>query len=248
MILRYDKVNAKNEDYFTKRFKKIKLYPDSMKDPDLLDIYHRLYSFYGESKWWPAKTPFEVMIGAILTQQTIWRNVEKSINKLNANGLLEIETLAEEDIGVIEECIRQSGFFRQKARRLKLMASHILKHYNGDLDEFFAQDIDTLRTELLGLDGIGPETADSILLYADSKAKFVIDAYTFRIFKRIGIDFLGKYNKTQEYFETNLPSDVRMYRNYHAFIVELAKDFCKIKPECPNCPLNEPCNYYLTGK
>ena len=218
-----------------------------MKEPDIMEIYEQLYSFYGESKWWPADTPFEVMIGAILTQQTVWRNVEKSMEKLKDARLLEIESLAKADIEAIEECVRQSGFFRQKARRLKLLASHIMEQHNGDLDEFFAQDMVSLRTELLGLEGIGPETADSILLYADSKAKFVIDAYTFRIFKRIGIDFFGNYNMAQEYFESILPSDVGMYRNYHAFLVDLAKDFCKIKPECTHCPLKDLCNHHLTG-
>jgi endonuclease-3 related protein len=166
---------------------------------------------------------------------------------LRAEGLLEIKDLAQAKIEVIEDCVRQSGFFRQKARRIKLLANHILKQYNGHLDEFFAMDTDPLRKELLSLEGIGPETADSILLYADSKAKFVIDAYTFRIFKRIGVDFLGKYKEAQNYFESQLPSDVAKYRNYHAFLVELGKDFCKIEPECTNCPLQILCDHHLNG-
>lgn len=218
-----------------------------MKEPSLMEIYHSLYSHYGESKWWPANTPFEVMIGAILTQQTLWRNVEKSIEKLKNAGLLEIKSLAKADITLIEICIKQSGFFKQKARRIKLLASHIHKHHKGNLREFFARDTDTIRTELLSLEGIGPETADSILLYADSKAKFVIDAYTYRIFKRIGIDLLEKYDSTQKFFESRIPSDVKIYRNYHAFIVELAKDFCKIDPDCGNCPIKDICKFNHTG-
>jgi endonuclease-3 related protein len=238
MILRYDKKNTKIRVIFHQKFqKKSRHIPVPMKEPDLMEIYECLYSFYGESKWWPAETPFEVMIGAILTQQTIWSNVEKSIDRLKAAGLLEMENLAKADIRTIEECVRQSGFFRQKARRIKLLASHISKHHNGNLDNFFDQDINDLRIELLNLEGIGPETADSILLYADSKIKFVIDAYTFRIFKRIGI-----------YFESKLPSDLSIYRNYHAFLVELAKDFCKVKPECEECPVNQTCEYCLKGK
>ncbi len=218
-----------------------------MKEPDLMDIYNHLHTYFGELGWWPAETPFEVMIGAILTQQTIWSNVEKSIENLKDAGLLNIRKLARADMQVIEECVRQSGFFRQKAKRIKLLASHIQENYNGNLDEFFAMDTQTLRKELLQMEGIGPETADSILLYADSKAKFVIDAYTFRIFKRIGIDLEGKYRLAQDYFESRLPSDVAIYRNYHAYLVELAKNFCKIKPECAECPLNHLCDYYLKG-
>jgi endonuclease-3 related protein len=216
-----------------------------MKTPDIMNIYYQLHSFYGESGWWPAETPFEVMVGAILTQQTTWTNVEKSIEKLKMAGLLKIKSLAEADIGKIEMCIRQSGFFRQKARRVKLLANHILKGYGGDLNEFFKKDVKELRKELLSIEGIGCETADSILLYADSKPKFVIDAYTLRIFSRLGANFEGKYQKTQEFFESNLPEDVGLFRNYHAYLVELGKNFCKIKANCTDCPLNRMCNFYL---
>ena len=217
-----------------------------MKKPDARKIYRVLSSYYGESGWWPAETPFEVMIGAILTQQTNWSNVERSIQKLKEGGLLNIRSLANADLGNIEKRIKQSGFYRQKARRIKLLADHIYKGYHGDLDEFFKKDAGSLRSELLSLEGVGFETADSILLYADSKAKFVIDAYTFRIFKRLGQDFGGKYAAAQEFFEANLPSDVGIFRNYHAYLVELGKNFCKPKPQCANCPLNELCEFYLT--
>jgi endonuclease-3 related protein len=216
-----------------------------MKKPDIMNVYYQLHSFYGESGWWPAETPFEVMVGAILTQQTTWTNVEKSIEKLKMAGFLKIKSLATADIREIEDCIKQSGFFRQKARRVKLLANHILKDYQGNLNEFFKKDVGDLRKELLSLEGIGNETADSILLYADSKPKFVIDAYTLRIFSRLGLDFDGKYQKAQEYFESNLPEDVGLYRNYHAHLVELGKNFCKIDADCPNCPLNKMCKFYL---
>jgi endonuclease-3 related protein len=219
-----------------------------MKIPDALKIYNLLYSYYGESKWWPAETPFEVMIGAILTQQTNWSNVEKSIHNLKKAGLLKIKPLAKAKILDIESCIQQSGFFRQKAQRVKLIAEHIYENYEGDLSKLFKKDINELRKELLSLTGVGLETADSILLYADSKPKFVIDAYTFRIFKRLGLDFKGKYKIAQDFFESNLPKDVNVYRNYHAFLVELGKNFCKIKPECKECPLNITCEFYLAHK
>lgn len=216
-----------------------------MKKPDTMKIYNQLHSFFGESGWWPAESPFEVMVGAILTQQTTWTNVEKSIKNLKKAGFLEIASLATADLGKIENCIKQSGFFRQKARRIKMLADHILKGYQGDLNEFFKKDVMELRKELLSLEGVGCETADSILLYADSKPKFVIDAYTFRIFSRLGLDFDGKYQKAQEFFESNLPADVGLFRNYHAHLVELGKNFCKIKVNCPSCPLNKMCKFYL---
>jgi endonuclease-3 related protein len=216
-----------------------------MKKPNAWRIYEVLNSFYGASRWWPAETPFEVMVGAILTQQTNWSNVEKSIQQLKDGGLLDIKSLAKAEIGIIEKKIKQSGFYRQKARRIKLLADHIYKGYHGDLDEFFKKDADSLRSELLSLEGVGYETADSILLYADSKPKFVIDAYTFRIFTRLGKDFGGKYAIAQEFFESQLPFDVGIFRNYHAYLVELGKNFCKTKPQCRNCPLNDLCEFYL---
>jgi endonuclease-3 related protein len=217
-----------------------------MKKPDSLNIYRTLHSFYDESGWWPAETPFEVMVGAILTQQTTWTSVEKSIKKLKDTGLLEVKPLAKADIGTIEDCVKQSGFYRQKARRIKMLANHILKGYGGNLNELFKKDIDELRKELLSLEGVGFETADSILLYADSKPKFVIDAYTHRICLRLGLDFKGNYQKAQEYFESNLPKDVGLYRNYHAYLVEIGKNFCKIKAICIECPLKKMCKFYLS--
>lgn len=243
MILRYDK--QKVGFLPTKTFKNRKWYHLSMIKPDTMNIYRRLHSLYGESGWWPAETPFEVMVGAILTQQTTWTNVEKCIQNLKEAGFLDIEALATAQIWEIEDCIKQSGFFRQKARRIKMMANHILKGYSGDLTEFFKKEAGDLRKELLSLEGIGYETADSILLYADSKPKFVIDAYTQRIFSRLGIDFHGKYHMAQEYFEYNLPEDVGLYRNYHAYLVEIGKNFCKIKANCTECPLNTMCEFYL---
>jgi endonuclease-3 related protein len=216
-----------------------------MDSKDAMDIYVRLSEHFGDQMWWPADTSFEVMIGAILTQQTAWKNVELSIKNLKRAGLLEIEPLANASIEKVEGCVRPSGFFRQKAKRIKSLAHHLLEQFEGDLDSFFSMDVDTLRKELLALEGIGPETADSILLYADSKIKFVIDAYTFRTFNRLGMDFKGSYKMAQDFFEEKLPEDLKLYRNYHALIVELGKNYCRTKPLCSNCPLKNRCNYNL---
>ncbi len=211
---------------------------------NLTDIYKRLSKHFGHQKWWPAQTPFEVMVGAILTQQTAWRNVEISIKNLKSKGLLEIQTLAFAPVGTIEECVRPSGFYKQKAKRIHSMARYLNDNYGGELKTIFKKDAETLRSELLSLEGIGPETADSIMLYADCKHRFVIDAYTFRAFKRLGMDFKGDYTRAQEFFESNLSQDLELFRNYHALIVELGKTFCKTKPLCAHCPLNVSCQYH----
>lgn len=230
---------------WTKTFKKMQSYHTFMDSKDVMDIYACLSGHFGDQMWWPADTPFEVMIGAILTQQTAWKNVEQSIKNLKSSGLLEIKPLAKASIERIEDCVRPSGFFRQKAKRIKSLAHHLLEQYEGDLDFFFSKDVETLRKELLNLEGIGPETADSILLYADSKIKFVVDAYTFRTFKRLGMDFKGSYKRAQDFFQAKLPEDLKLYRNYHALIVELGKNYCKTKPLCSHCPLKKRCDYNL---
>jgi endonuclease-3 related protein len=216
-----------------------------MDSKDVMDIYARLSRHFGDQRWWPADTPFEVMIGAILTQQTAWKNVEQGIKNLKSASLLEIEPLAKAPIEKLENCIRPSGFFRQKAKRIKSLAQYLLEQYEGDLDTFFKRDVETLREELLNLAGIGPETADSILLYADSKIKFVVDAYTFRSFKRLGMDFKGSYKRAQDFFENTLVEDLKLYRNYHALIVELGKNYCRTSPLCSQCPLKSRCEYNL---
>jgi endonuclease-3 related protein len=213
-----------------------------------MNIYHQLHPHFNESKWWPAETPFEVMVGAILTQQTIWKNVEKSVQNLKSKDLLEIKALAKAHIGTIENCVRPSGFYKQKAKRIKNLARHLSEGYNGDLEAFFARDVMLVRNELLALDGIGFETADSMLLYAGSLPKFVVDAYTFRIFGRLGLDLGKNYKQAQEFFESNLPTDVTIYRNYHAYMVEVGKNHCKTRPLCTNCPLSEICRFFLSQK
>jgi endonuclease-3 related protein len=214
-----------------------------MESKDVMDIYTLLLDHFGDQRWWPAETPFEVMIGAILTQQTTWKNVELCVKNLKSAGLLEIQPLAKAPIKRVQDCVRTSGFFRQKARRIKSLAQHVMDNYDGDLDALFKKDAESLRSELLSLNGIGFETADSILLYADSKLKFVVDAYTFRTFKRLGVDFAGSYKTAQDFFEASVLEDLNIYRNYHALIVELGKNYCRTKPLCPPCPLQNRCDY-----
>ena len=191
--------------------------------------YDKLLYELGRKNWWPADTPFEVVIGAVLTQQTKWENVERAIQNLKGRGLLEAQTLSKADTEELELLIRCTGFYRQKAMRLKNIS--IFFHENPDLLEKPAAQ---LREILLSLNGVGEETADSIVLYAADKPKFVIDAYTKRICKCLGIE--GDYRLLQSIFETSLPLDVPLYKEFHALIVEYGKRFCG-KKRCDECIL-----------
>lgn len=207
----------------------------------LIDLYKILLNYFGPQEWWPAETPFEVVVGAILTQQTNWKNVEKAIDNLRKNNLLDLEKLALSEDRTIEELIRPVGYFREKTKKLKRVVSYIYENYQGDLQKFFSRPLENLRQELLSLYGIGFETADSILLYAAEKPIFVIDAYTRRIVHRLGITHLSGYEQLGDYFEKSLPKDVELYQEFHALLVELGKRFCKTEPLCAKCPLNEDC-------
>ncbi len=223
-------------------------------------IYTILFETFGSQDWWPmdhshhtennTDPRFEVMIGAILTQNTAWKNVEKAIYKLKQNNLLSIKRLVIADIDLIKESIRSSGYFNQKAKRLQYLARHLHHNYNDDLNQFFSKPITELREELLSLHGIGPETADSILLYAAKKPVFVVDAYTKRICKRIPLPInTDSYESIQEFFQTNLTpfysnhDIVKVYNELHALIVHLGKYHCKPKPLCSQCPLLDFCQY-----
>jgi len=197
----------------------------------MMDIYKKLLSEFGHQQWWPADTPFEVVVGAILTQQTRWENVERAIQNLKWRDLMEPEPLSKADIEELEGLIRCTGFYRQKAKRLK------------DISVFFSENPgilekqgNELRDILLSLDGIGEETADSIVLYAADKPKFVIDAYTKRMCKCMGIE--GDYRELQAIFESSLPQDVPLFKEFHALIVEYGKQFCG-KKRCLECLLIE---------
>lgn len=204
-----------------------------------LSIYKTLYKTYGPQRWWPAKTPFEVIVGAILTQNTAWTNVEKAIHNLKKAGLLSPKKLKDTDIRPLSRLIRPAGYYNIKAKRLKNFVSFLYAEYGGSIKNLSSEDTHKLRKTLLDVNGIGPETCDSIMLYALGKKIFVVDAYTKRIFSRHSlIKESNDYHQVQKYFMDNLPGSKKLYNEYHAVIVRLAKDFCKSKPNCKACPLN----------
>ena len=208
----------------------------------LQEIYQRLLNKYGPQHWWPAQEPFEVMVGAILTQSTAWINVEKAIANLKANRSLSPKWLRELPLSELALLIRPCGYFNAKALKLKSLVDWLGEHYNDSLDELFASDIDCLRQQLLSIHGIGEETADSIILYAAGKPIFVIDAYTRRIVSRIGLagDNNG-YAAYQALFMDNLPTDAGLFNEYHALLVHLGKNVCRKHPLCQQCCLSSMC-------
>lgn len=206
----------------------------------LAEIHQRLLDHFGPQHWWPGDTPLEIMVGAVLTQNTNWENVEKAIANLKAAGLLDLHRLAELPTGTLAELIRPSGYYNLKAVRLHNLLRAITAEHAG-LESFFAADRETLREQLLAVKGIGPETADSILLYAAEKPTFVIDAYTHRLLLRHGLIWEDSdYYEMQELFLAGLPEEVALFNEYHALIVRVGKEFCrKTKPRCAECPLRE---------
>ena len=203
----------------------------------LIAIYKSLYDVFGPQHWWPAKTRFEIIVGAILTQQTTWENVEKAIKNLQEKHLLTIESLANTPLKKIEKLVQPAGYYHQKSKRLKEISTYFLRKYQGNLNKLFKNNTKSLREELLTLPGIGEETADSILLYAGEKRIFVVDAYTRRILSRLGLLPAGDYDRIRMFFEDNLPGDIKIYQEFHALLVKLGKEFCKKKPLCQICPL-----------
>jgi len=213
----------------------------------LLDIYHRLMAHYGPQRWWPAEEPFEVMVGAILTQSAAWGNVEKAIANLKAAGALSPEGIRRLSLAELAEIIRPSGYYNAKAKKLKSLAYWLGENCGDDLGQLFTTDTGRLRKQLLSIHGIGPETADSIILYAAGKPVFVIDAYTRRIVSRIGLAPAdNNYGAYQAFFMENLPTDVRLFNEYHALLVCLAKNMCRRRqPLCAECCLNKICPYLV---
>jgi endonuclease-3 related protein len=207
---------------------------------DLEAIYKLLYKAYGPQRWWPGDTPFEVMVGAVLTQNTAWGNVEKAIKNLKRERVLNPSRLNGMPSKRLASLIRPSGYFNIKTRRLKNLLVLIRDHYSGSLKRMFADDPAELRTTLLGVNGIGSETADSILLYAGGKPFFVVDAYTKRILGRHGlISYKANYHEVQSLFMENLPKDTILYNEFHALIVKVGKEHCrKRNPLCSGCPLH----------
>ncbi len=206
---------------------------------NLEEIYKRLYAKFGAQNWWPAKTKFEVIVGAILTQNTSWVNVERAIRNLRNNHLLTPQKMKEASVHKIATLIKPAGYFNVKAQRLKNFVSFLFKEYDGSLEKMSKEYWANLRIKLLQVSGVGPETADSILLYAFEKPVFVVDAYTKRFLARHNL--VGRradYQAVQELFTDNLNQDAKMFNEYHALIVRLGKELCKTKPLCEICPLN----------
>lgn len=208
--------------------------------PSLHDVYHRLLVTYGPQHWWPGESPLEVMIGAVLVQNTAWKNVEKAIDRLREAELLDPQALGRLPADELAEYIRPAGYYRVKARRLHNLLKLVVDRYAGSLERMFEQDLETLREELLQTNGIGPETADSILLYAARKPTFVVDTYTHRIFARHGwIDFGAGYYEIKEHFESGLDRDPALFNEYHALLVRVGHLHCRKTPKCDGCPLAE---------
>ncbi|GAI80231.1 unnamed protein product, partial [marine sediment metagenome] len=203
----------------------------------LVKLYNVLYKSFGPQHWWPARTKFEIIVGAILTQNTAWSNVEKAIRNLAREGLLNSTSIKDIKKKKLANLIKSSGYYNIKAGSLKNFVNFLFRRYGGSLGKMFRQDMQSLRKELLDVKGLGRETVDSILLYAGRKPIFIIDAYTRRILSRHNIVHSDSdYDSVQQLFMNNLPLEESLFGEYHALLVKLAKDVCKNKPECRFCP------------
>ncbi len=206
----------------------------------LIEAYNRMLQRFGPRHWWPADSPLEVIVGAILTQNTAWTNVEKAIGNIKSAGALSVKRLLETPPEILSSWIRPSGYFNLKTKRLQAAMRFIEAAYGGDLEKMAREPLPSLRKRLLGVYGIGEETADSILLYALEKPVFVVDAYTRRILSRHDlINPSASYREIQRLFMENLPQDARLFNEYHALIVETGKTCCRKSPRCEACPLQQ---------
>lgn len=204
----------------------------------LQDIYKKLYGTFGPQHWWPGVTQFEIIIGAILTQNTNWQNVEKAIINLKQHRNLTPSGLKKIHINKLAKLIRPAGYYNLKAKRLKEFSNFLFNEYKGNLKRMFQTKYPLLRRKLLNVKGIGPETADSILLYAGFKPIFVVDAYTKRVLSRHNIlNHNADYNEIQQFFMQNLPNRTKLFNEYHALLVRVGKHYCRKVPKCNECPL-----------
>jgi len=211
-----------------------------LKNKKLLQIYNKLYPAFGPQHWWPGDTPFEIAVGAILTQNTNWGNVEKAIANLKKEKALSAKAIHDMPLKKLASLIQPSGYFNVKAKRLKSFINFLMNEYHGSMANMKKENMHALRHKLLNVNGIGPETADSILLYALDKPIFVIDAYTKRVLSRHKIlEHDEPYEKFQERFHAALEKDVKLFNEYHALFVRVGKLFCKPKPKCEECPLKK---------
>lgn len=212
-----------------------------MKSPNakrLMEMFDLLLDHFGPQHWWPGETALEIIVGAVLTQNTNWKNVEKAIRNLKDKGLLSLERLHALSPSALGPEIRAAGFFNLKAKRLKGLIRFVMERYEGDLPNMLKEDPSTLREGLLSVKGIGRETADSILLYAAEAPVFVIDAYTHRILHRHGMaEAEATYEDLQAFFMENLPEDPALFNEFHALIVSTGKEYCRKEPRCTQCPL-----------
>ena len=207
---------------------------------ELTGIYQLLFERFGPQRWWPGETQLEIIVGAILTQNTNWGNVEKAIANLKAGELLNPEALHNIEVAQLAELIRPAGYFNIKARRLKSFIDWLFTNYGGELAELEGVGTGRLREELLFVKGVGRETADSILLYALKREIFVVDAYTARVAVRHGlIEPEADYEQLRDLFQSNLPQDVQLFNEYHALLVRVGKEFCRPKARCAGCPLEK---------
>ncbi len=206
-------------------------------------VYERLLRAYGPQHWWPARSDLEVVFGALLMQQTAWANVERALANLREGGLMDVHALAAASVPRIRRAIRVAGLYRSKPARLKAFCAHLVERSDGDLREFFRGPTETVRADLLAQTGVGLETADSLLLYAGRHPVFVVDAYTVRIGRRVGLFRTDAYDEVQRYFEERLPRDLHLFQEYHALLVQHAKTFCRTRPRCATCPLRRLCAY-----
>ena len=212
--------------------------PLSRAGQSLIEMYNILFSRFGPQNWWPAETELEVMVGAILTQNTNWKNVEKAIENIKKRRLLSIKALHSISVSDLAEEIRPAGYYNIKATRLRNLVDYIVDKYEGRLSLLLKEETRTLREGLLTIKGVGPETADSILLYAAGRPMFVVDAYTHRILNRHGMaEEQAGYYELQEIFLDHLPEDTALFNEFHALIVKVGKDYCRRKPKCETCPL-----------
>jgi endonuclease-3 related protein len=210
----------------------------------LQEIYDRLYKYFGPQRWWPADSPLEVILGAILTQNTSWKNVEKAIGVLKKEGLISPSKLKYLTELKLARMIRSCGYPNLKAKRIKNFINFLFQRYRGKIRNMFSQDYLKLRAELLKINGLGLETVDSILLYAGEKPIFVIDNYTKRILQRHNIiDKHATYTQIQNLFMDNLPEDAKLFNEYHALLVRLGKEICRLNPRCDICPLKDIDNF-----
>lgn len=211
----------------------------------LMNIYNLMNESLGNRHWWPADTCEEVIFGAILVQSVAWSNTVKALDNLRNAHLLSFQCVHEANISDVELCVIPTRYYRMKAKKLKAFAAHVMHRYDGNLTVLMHQPMDALRIELLGIYGIGPETADDIVLYAAEQPSFVIDTFTKRIFHRLGICALDEpYEVLRGWFMRHLPDDVPLYNQYHALLDGVGHYFCATsKPKCGACPLQSICSY-----